>query len=160
VWLLDAVTANNQIEAAHHAGLLGTALWRLGSEDPSFWALWSRKVGHDNALRELQNVPAPQSPGLVGDGDGWEIPRNSQAGRRLIRRDPKTGTIVEEHFSRYPHPYQVEQRGNAPGKIALTFDDGPDARYTPAILDILREKQVKATFFVIGLEVYQWPALL
>ena len=37
------------------------------------------------------------------------------------------------------------------GKIAyLTFDDGPDAENTPAILDILRDEQVKATFYVIG----------
>src|SRR6185437_15692417 len=31
-----------------------------------------------------------------------------------------------------------------------TFDDGPDARYTPAILDILKKENVKAAFFVLG----------
>ena len=34
--------------------------------------------------------------------------------------------------------------------IALTFDDGPDPLYTPKILDILEEKDVPATFFLIG----------
>ncbi len=34
--------------------------------------------------------------------------------------------------------------------IALSFDDGPDKRYTPQILDILQEYGIKATFFVIG----------
>ena len=34
--------------------------------------------------------------------------------------------------------------------VALTFDDGPSARETPQLLQILREKQVRATFFVIG----------
>jgi peptidoglycan/xylan/chitin deacetylase (PgdA/CDA1 family) len=34
--------------------------------------------------------------------------------------------------------------------IALTFDDGPQATLTPKLLDILKEKGVKATFFVIG----------
>jgi len=34
--------------------------------------------------------------------------------------------------------------------VSLTFDDGPSLRYTPAILDILKEKGVKATFFVTG----------
>lgn len=34
--------------------------------------------------------------------------------------------------------------------VALTFDDGPTARYTDEVLDILREEGVKATFFVIG----------
>lgn len=36
--------------------------------------------------------------------------------------------------------------------IALTFDDGPTAKYTPAVLKILKEKDIKATFFVTGLE--------
>lgn len=34
--------------------------------------------------------------------------------------------------------------------VALTFDDGPNAKYTPAILDILSEKGVSATFFMVG----------
>lgn len=42
-------------------------------------------------------------------------------------------------------------RGN-PGRreVALTFDDGPDARSTPALLDLLRQEKVPATFFCIG----------
>jgi polysaccharide deacetylase family sporulation protein PdaB len=35
-------------------------------------------------------------------------------------------------------------------QVALTFDDGPDSRYTVKILDILKKYDVKATFFVIG----------
>ena len=35
-------------------------------------------------------------------------------------------------------------------EIALTFDDGPSSRATPKILDILKENDVKATFFVCG----------
>ena len=46
-------------------------------------------------------------------------------------------------------------------KIALTFDDGPNPRYTEDILDILCEYNVKATFFVIGknAELYPEPLL-
>jgi peptidoglycan-N-acetylglucosamine deacetylase len=35
-------------------------------------------------------------------------------------------------------------------EIALTFDDGPSSQYTPKILDILKDNDVKATFFVLG----------
>lgn len=35
-------------------------------------------------------------------------------------------------------------------KIVLTFDDGPSAAWTPALLDGLKERGVKATFFLIG----------
>lgn len=41
--------------------------------------------------------------------------------------------------------------------IALTFDDGPESKWTPRILDILRDKQIKATFFVIGRELEKYP---
>lgn len=39
--------------------------------------------------------------------------------------------------------------------IALTFDDGPTAKHTPGVLDLLREKNVTATFFLIGNEAEQ-----
>ncbi|MHB1653367.1 MAG: polysaccharide deacetylase family protein [Desulfitobacteriaceae bacterium] len=44
--------------------------------------------------------------------------------------------------------------------VALTFDDGPDPAFTEPILVILKQKQVKATFFVIGENVYQNPSIL
>ena len=40
--------------------------------------------------------------------------------------------------------------------IALTFDDGPSA-WTPAVLDLLREHEARATFFVIGARVRERP---
>ena len=42
----------------------------------------------------------------------------------------------------------------------LTFDDGPSALVTPIILQVLREHQVKATFFVIGCYAERHPELL
>lgn len=45
-------------------------------------------------------------------------------------------------------------------QVALTFDDGPDAKYTPLILDILKEHDVKATFFVVGKQSEAYPDVL
>lgn len=45
-------------------------------------------------------------------------------------------------------------------KIALSFDDGPHPLYTPEILYILREHQIKATFFVIGKNASYYPEIL
>ncbi|MGI9014419.1 MAG: polysaccharide deacetylase family protein [Phycisphaerales bacterium] len=44
--------------------------------------------------------------------------------------------------------------------VALTFDDGPHPNGTPAILDRLAVRGVKAAFFVIGRHVQRWPELL
>jgi len=43
--------------------------------------------------------------------------------------------------------------------VALTFDDGPDDRGTPPVLDALEALDVSATFFVLGSEVREQPAL-
>jgi peptidoglycan-N-acetylglucosamine deacetylase len=44
--------------------------------------------------------------------------------------------------------------------LALTFDDGPDEKTTPQILDILKENDIKATFFVIGRKALKYPDIL
>jgi cellulose synthase/poly-beta-1,6-N-acetylglucosamine synthase-like glycosyltransferase/peptidoglycan/xylan/chitin deacetylase (PgdA/CDA1 family) len=47
-----------------------------------------------------------------------------------------------------------------PGVVALTFDDGPDPRWTPQILAVLRAHRVPATFFVVGSRVLDHPGLV
>lgn len=44
--------------------------------------------------------------------------------------------------------------------IALTFDDGPHPVYTAKILRLLKEKQVRATFFLNGIQVRKYPGLV
>jgi len=44
--------------------------------------------------------------------------------------------------------------------IALTFDDGPHQNYTPQLLRILKERNVKATFFVVGVMAERYPYLI
>ncbi len=46
------------------------------------------------------------------------------------------------------------------GSVALTFDDGPTPPYTDRILDILRQCEVTATFFVNGKQVDRFPETL
>src|SRR5699024_2741205 len=43
--------------------------------------------------------------------------------------------------------------------VALTFDDGPDNEITPKILETLKKYDVKATFFMLGKSVIQYPEL-
>ena len=47
-------------------------------------------------------------------------------------------------------PVTVSNPDDYKGVVYLTFDDGPSSNITPAILDILKEKGVKATFFIIN----------
>lgn len=44
--------------------------------------------------------------------------------------------------------------------IAITFDDGPHAEFTPRLLDILKERNIKATFFLVGRNVVTYPEIV
>ncbi|MFC2947727.1 polysaccharide deacetylase family protein [Virgibacillus sediminis] len=59
--------------------------------------------------------------------------------------------IYPEQIINVPIKNGMTYMGNPDNKrIALTFDDGPEDIYTPQILEILKQKGVKATFFVVG----------
>ena len=45
-------------------------------------------------------------------------------------------------------------------KSTLTFDDGPDGKTTPQILDILNQYNIPATFFVLGKNVRAYPNIV
>ncbi|MGH3622386.1 MAG: polysaccharide deacetylase family protein, partial [Sciscionella sp.] len=47
----------------------------------------------------------------------------------------------------------------APGHVALTFDDGPHPESTPRFLHALAQREVRATFFVLGRELDRYPLL-
>lgn len=49
--------------------------------------------------------------------------------------------------------------GSNPAEFALTFDDGPNDPWTPRLLEVLAEHQVRATFFLIGEFVRERPAI-
>lgn len=45
-------------------------------------------------------------------------------------------------------------------KVAITFDDGPDPVYTSQLLDGLKEREVKATFFLLGKQIEKYPEIV
>lgn len=56
--------------------------------------------------------------------------------------------------------FRVFRKGIGSGGFALTFDDGPDPRFTPRLLDLLRQYDAKATFFVVGAHAEHHPELI
>jgi len=57
-------------------------------------------------------------------------------------------------------PLAIEDRVTGPRGYALTFDDGPHPRGTPAMLDELARRGSRATFFVVGEQVRRCPGLV
>ncbi|HEY0302400.1 MAG TPA: polysaccharide deacetylase family protein, partial [Rhizomicrobium sp.] len=159
VWFLDAVTAYNQIHASDIYRPAGYALWRLGSEDPSLWPLMGRGYGA-GAPKSLRAIPVAADIDYEGQGDFLRVEADPSSGARTLDIDAASGDINDEIYTRLPTNYVIRQFGYQPRKIALTFDDGPDAEWTPQILDILKAKHVRATFFVIGGNVEANPDLV
>src|SRR5438477_586232 len=159
IWFLDAVTALNQMRAARNLGIRTFALWRLGSEDRSLWEIWDKPRASDPATK-LAEVPPGPDVSIEGQGEILRIMQRPSPGKRVVTVDPDTELVTDEHFTRLPNPYQLEAYGYKEKKIAITFDDGPDATYTPQILDILRRKHAPATFFLIGIPSENDPGLV
>ncbi len=88
---------------------------------------------------EAAALPSPPEPSPPDMGQVWAA---------AVARDPSpdlaTGGSV----------------GTSGNRVALTFDDGPDPRTTPLILDTLKDRGVRATFFVVGRQVAENPGLL
>ncbi|HVH89420.1 MAG TPA: glycosyltransferase, partial [Terriglobales bacterium] len=159
IWFLDAVTAINQMRAARELGIRTFALWRLGSEDRSLWEIWDKPRVSDPVIK-LANVPPGPDVSIEGEGDILRIAQRPAAGTRTLKVDPRTHLVTAERFSKLPNPYQLSAYGFQPKKVAITFDDGPDPTYTPRILDVLKQKDAKATFFLIGIPSENDPGLV
>ena len=150
VWILDAVTAYNQLRASERLGVQGTALWRLGTADTSLWSIWDVTQPDDATRAKLEVLPPGPDLILEGAGDIWRIVDVPKSGKRSFTYDPNGDVISTEKYDAIPLSYDIDQIGNAKNKIVLSFDDGPDRRWTPQILDVLKNKNVPAVFFVIG----------
>ncbi|OLZ67078.1 hypothetical protein AVW11_14525 [Streptomyces amritsarensis] len=58
-------------------------------------------------------------------------------------------------------PPTISRLAQGPGRtVAITIDDGPDPRWTPQVLDVLRKNHVKATFCMIGTKAQKYPELV
>ncbi len=156
VWFLDAVTLLDEMRAARELGLQTFALWRLGEEDSSLWNIWDRPS--ESGLAASSGAVQPgHDVDTEGDGDILRVTGLPQPGKRTVEvdtdePDPRKKLIIDEQMDVYPRTYTIEQYGYHPNQVALTFDDGPDPKWTPKILDILKQKNVKGTFMMIGEE--------
>jgi peptidoglycan-N-acetylglucosamine deacetylase len=149
VWFLDAATAYNHLRAADRYRPAGYALWRLGAEDPSIWSVFPRSYNAPPPS-SLETITPTNDVNFIGQGELLQIAAEPAAGARTFKADEANATIIGETYTKMPASYVIRRGGNSPGKVVLTFDDGPNPEWTPKILDILKAKGVRASFFIIG----------
>lgn len=166
VWFLDAVTFLNQLIAARSHHVAGIAVNRLGTEDPGIWEVlnsFSTGKPRPEDLVRLESISAGTLIAKMGRGNLITIKDTLSDGHRRLHleKQAKSGATVTATYEQFPRYLTINHRGHtADDGVALTFDDGPDSKWTPPILDILKAHKVKATFFMIGANMEKNPDLV
>lgn len=107
----------------------------------------ARLIADDNVSSENHDIINP-APCTVSENKQTPVTPNV--------KHAKSFTPTSE-IKKWPFIWSVKTTQK---KIALTFDDGPKGAPTTLLLDVLREAQVRATFFVVGREAEQEPDLI
>jgi cellulose synthase/poly-beta-1,6-N-acetylglucosamine synthase-like glycosyltransferase/peptidoglycan/xylan/chitin deacetylase (PgdA/CDA1 family)/spore germination protein YaaH len=160
VWFLDAVSFHDQIRAVRTAGVRGVGLSRLGTEDPAIWSVLARTAPVDDAfLTQLEPLKTDQTITHVGRGEVVSVDMSRDDGFRNVVREAD-GNLGATYTDAPTYSVLYHQGAADKAKVALTFDDGPDPVWTPRILDVLKARGAKATFFVVGRNAEDHPDLV
>jgi peptidoglycan/xylan/chitin deacetylase (PgdA/CDA1 family) len=123
--------------------------------------LWSSGLGGD-AEKTVEAQPSSAAPSPTPSPAMAEIAGQVEAVPLIVplsQRNPITGPDRPPLPDDEAGPYG-SRRTTGTYEVALTFDDGPDPRYTPDVLALLRQYRIKATFCVIGVNVIEFPHLV
>jgi cellulose synthase/poly-beta-1,6-N-acetylglucosamine synthase-like glycosyltransferase/peptidoglycan/xylan/chitin deacetylase (PgdA/CDA1 family)/spore germination protein YaaH len=160
VTFLDAISFYNDLRSVRESGLGGVGVSRLGSEDPYVWnVLELHEPPGNTVLRTLGELKANFTITNVGRGDIVSVDTAQEDGRRAVTLE-SNGLLSARYFDFPTYPILYHQGAINEHQVALTFDDGPDPKWTPMILDILRKRGVKAAFFLIGKNCEDHPELV
>src|SRR5260370_16199582 len=162
VWFLDAVTFLNELRGVRDEKAGGLAVYRLGSEDRAIWDALNvpRDFKFDDQTRQaLELIKSTDTIADVGDGEIVTVDEDRTDGMRKLTVDAD-GYLTANYVKFAEFPTLYHQGAGSEHQVAITFDDGPDPGWTPKILDILKAANVKATFFVVGVNAERYPALV
>jgi poly-beta-1,6 N-acetyl-D-glucosamine synthase len=160
VWFLDAISFYDQLQVLRGTGLGGIGVNRLGTEDPALWKVLARTTPADDAfLAELGTLKTDQTVTHVGRGEVVSVDLSSDDGSRKVVREPD-GKLRANYDDAPTYPALYHQGAADKKKVAITFDDGPDPVWTPKMLDVLKARGVKATFFIVGRNAEDHPGLV
>ncbi len=160
VWFLDVATFANQFKTARSLNVGGIAIYQLGSEDPAIWTALRIKPFEltDDTLEKISALKAGGAT-HVGKGEFLTIEDTRSSGMRHLKLDP-AGRVTET-YEKFPSYLTVSHQGNGrDDEVAISFDDGPDSEWTPQLLDILKARGVKASFFMVGSKMEEYPGLV
>ena len=157
VFFPDAATAFNIMRFGAEYHVAGYAVWRLGTEDKRIWRFYGKDMSWESVARmsigRLMQLSGTDDVNFVGDGEVLNVTSEPHPGKIAVSIDKDNRLITEEHYRELPATYTVQRLGGCKDKqLVLTFDDGPDGRWTPSVLSTLKKYHVPAAFFMVGLQ--------
>jgi len=118
-------------------------------------------------LAQTQTAPAPSGPQVVLVPPD-ELTRSPSLPQHSFQQPaaatnaaalPAQVAKLEAPVASSPAKHAYNSCNVAGPYIAMTFDDGPHPDLTPKLLDMLKERGIKATFYVIGKNVETYPEI-
>ena len=162
VWFLDVVTFLNELREVRGQKAGGFALYRLGTEDPAIWDALAvaKDFKVDNQTREaLEVLKGTDTITDIGEGEIVTVDESRADGMRKLAVDSEG--YLTARYTKFPEfPTLYHQGAGGEHQVAITFDDGPDPKWTPKILDILKAANAKAAFFLVGVNAEKYPGLV
>src|SRR3954471_15062973 len=123
------------------------------SKCPRQWAI----AGKVKPLLEM--LKGSETITDVGEGEIVSVDESRMDGARQVERDAE-GYLSATYLTFPKFPTLYHQGPGGEHQVALTFDDGPDPKWTPQVLDILKARGVKAAFFLVGVNAEKYPDLV
>ncbi len=157
IYIRDSISIYNLMVSLSNLdlkNLQGYGVGNVGFEDPQIWNILLEPSLEKNK-EELEDFWFTDSVEVNGKGDIPLPVEDRVIGERKLNF--LGDYISSQEITSFPQQSVVELTGNGKNKIAITFDDGPHPDYTPPILDILKEENVKGVFFVTGINVLKYP---
>lgn len=116
----------------------------------------------NQSVDELADSISKTNTPIIGDGPLARVVQvKNNTVTSLSGPFPDRSLTEDESKAVGTHQYAIEKYGaTSQGKrLILTFDDGPDADYTPRLLDVLSQESIPATFFLVGNRIIQHPEI-
>ena len=157
VFFDDAATLFNLMRFGVTYHLAGFGLWRLGTEDHRLWNFYGKDLAWEQVKRwnmnKVMHLSGYDDVNFVGSGEVLDVESEPKEGKVRLAMDADDQLIAEENYLRLPSTYTISKLGHCGSKeLLLTFDDGPDARWTPHVLRTLKKYHVPGAFFMVGLQ--------
>lgn len=117
--------------------------------------------GHVGESLVITETPIPFKTVRQGSGSLAELQQDGEDGVERVVKGKHSGIVVRTSVVRPPRDAIIVRTSPTPGMrvVALTFDDGPWPSTTQAILKVLKQENVRATFFMLGVQIKRNPGL-